>query len=255
MEKAEGEAHQPSFVFSVKLGEITCTGSTEVWPWARPALVFIRPAGIQGAGSHQLSVGWSVVICVVSPWWFLPGRGHSKKAAKHLAAAAALNILHINAENLWVKLKILFPLHRQRLSWRGIRVVILSILLFPKSKSGHTITWWGVFVFHQFQLLYPNRNVPVKSDRNEAAAETDDHPNSVGTLQVRKSTDPLLRQSRRIVTSHTALIQELALHRGWRLPEYAVLMEAGPPHRREFTVSCRLESLSEAGTTNSGAFG
>lgn len=27
-------------------------------------------------------------------------------------------------------------------------------------------------------------------------------------------------------------------------------MEAGPPHKREFTVSCRLESLSETGTTD-----
>lgn len=253
MEKAEGEAHQPSFVFTVKLGEITCTGSTVAWPWAGPALT--RPAGIQGAGSRQLSVGCSVVICVVSPRWFLPGRGHSKKAAKHLAAAAALSVLRIDAENLWVKLKLLFPLRRHRLSWRGMRVVAPSILSFPKSAPADTITRWGVFVFNPFQLSCPNRNVPVKSDSNEAAAEADNHPNSVGTLQVRKSTDPLLRRSRRRVTSPTALVQELALHRGWRLPEYAVLMEAGPPHKREFTVSCRLESLSEAGTTDSGAFG
>lgn len=27
MEKAEGEAHQPSFIFSVKIREITCTGN------------------------------------------------------------------------------------------------------------------------------------------------------------------------------------------------------------------------------------
>lgn len=43
-------------------------------------------------------------------------------------------------------------------------------------------------------------------------------------------------------------LQELALQRGWRLPEYTVLMEAGPPHKREFTVTCRMESLSEKGT-------
>uniref|UniRef100_A0A8C8DKI5 Protein kinase, interferon-inducible double stranded RNA dependent activator n=1 Tax=Oryzias sinensis TaxID=183150 RepID=A0A8C8DKI5_9TELE len=34
---------------------------------------------------------------------------------------------------------------------------------------------------------------------------------------------------------------ELALQRGWRLPEYTVLRETGPPHIREFTVTCRLE--------------
>lgn len=42
-------------------------------------------------------------------------------------------------------------------------------------------------------------------------------------------------------------MQELALQRGWRLPEYTVLRETGPPHIREFTVTCRLESLTEKG--------
>ena len=42
-------------------------------------------------------------------------------------------------------------------------------------------------------------------------------------------------------------LQELALQRGWRRPEYTVLQEVGPPHRREFTVTCRMESLSEKG--------
>lgn len=39
------------------------------------------------------------------------------------------------------------------------------------------------------------------------------------------------------------------MQRGWRLPEYTVLKEAGPPHKREFTVTCRMESLSEWGMT------
>lgn len=29
MEKAEGEAHQPSFVFSVKVGDVSCTGELQ----------------------------------------------------------------------------------------------------------------------------------------------------------------------------------------------------------------------------------
>lgn len=123
MEKAEGEAHQPSFVFSVKIGDVSCTG-----------------------------------------------QGPSKKAAKHQAAEAVLKILNIDA---------------------GLA------------------------------------NVLGKSDSNGVAAETNNHPNSVGILQ------------------------ELALQRGWRLPEYTLLMEAGPPHKREFTVTCRMESLSEKALGNS----
>ncbi|XP_019945146.1 interferon-inducible double-stranded RNA-dependent protein kinase activator A homolog isoform X2 [Paralichthys olivaceus] len=123
MEKAEGEAHQPSFIFSVKIGDVSSTG-----------------------------------------------QGPSKKAAKHQAAEAALSIL--------------------------------------QKDTGALI-------------------IPVKSESNGVAAETNNHPNSVGILQ------------------------ELALHRGWRLPEYSVLMEAGPPHKREFTVTCRLESLAEKAVGNS----
>ncbi|XP_068185469.1 interferon-inducible double-stranded RNA-dependent protein kinase activator A homolog [Antennarius striatus] len=124
MEKAEGEDHLPSFVFSVKIGDVCCTG-----------------------------------------------QGSSKKAAKHLAAEAALKVLQTDAITVG--------------------------------------------------------NMPVKSESNGVVAETNSNPNSVGKLQ------------------------ELALHRGWRLPEYTVLMEAGPPHKREFTITCRLESLTEKAVGNS----
>lgn len=84
----------------------------------------------------------------------------------------------------------------------------------------------------------------------------DNHPNSVGILQVWKSGNrppPLLWQ---FLMSPIALsFQELALSRRWPLPEYTLLMEAGPPHKREFTVSCRLESLAETGTADSGVVG
>lgn len=100
-------------------------------------------------------------------------------------------------------------------------------------------------------IWIPNRNVPVKSDRN--GEEPDNHPNSVGLLQVWKPLNlPTPCCIGLCATSLIALsFQELALHRGWPPPEYTVLMEAGPPHKREFTVSCRLESLSESGTTHS----
>ncbi|KAM4608603.1 interferon-inducible double-stranded RNA-dependent protein kinase activator A homolog isoform 2-T2 [Polymixia lowei] len=123
MEKAEGEAHQPSFIFSVTIGDVSCSG-----------------------------------------------QGPSKKAAKHHAAEAALSILQIDVGSA---------------------------------------------------------NLHIKSESNGLAGEGNDHPNSVGILQ------------------------ELALQRGWRLPEYTVLMEAGPPHKREFTVTCRMESLSETAVGNS----
>ncbi|XP_043987506.1 interferon-inducible double-stranded RNA-dependent protein kinase activator A homolog [Gambusia affinis] len=119
MEKAEGEAHQPSFVFSVTIGGIKCTG-----------------------------------------------QGPSKKAAKQQAAEAALKILNIDSE------------------------------------SGA---------------------VPGRSNTNGVVAEPN---NPVG------------------------LLQALALQRRWRVPEYIMLTECGPPHRKEFTIICRLESLTEQGVGN-----
>ncbi|TKS67188.1 A-dependent protein kinase activator [Collichthys lucidus] len=138
MEKAEGEAHQPSFVFSVKIGDVNCSG-----------------------------------------------QGPSKKAAKHLAAEAALDILQIDAGTVDV---------------RSLANVVTAF----------------------FSAVILSMSVPVKSESNGVAADTNNHPNS-----------------------------ELALQRGWRLPEYTVLMEAGPPHKREFTVTCRMESLSEKAVGNS----
>ncbi|KAK5613831.1 hypothetical protein CRENBAI_015711 [Crenichthys baileyi] len=119
MEKAEGEAHQPSFVFSVTIGGVKCTG-----------------------------------------------QGPSKKAAKQQAAEAALKTLNIDSDS-------------------------------------------GV--------------VPVRSNTNGVVAEPS---NPVG------------------------LLQALALQRRWRIPEYIILTETGPPHRKEFTIICRLESLTEQGVGN-----
>ncbi|XP_066544716.1 interferon-inducible double-stranded RNA-dependent protein kinase activator A homolog [Amia ocellicauda] len=123
MEKAEGQAHLPSFIFSVAVGEIKCTG-----------------------------------------------HGHSKKAAKHKAAEAALNVL--------------------------------------KGESCD-------------RLAFP------KIDDPDAPKDPQNQPNPIGILQ------------------------ELAVQRGWRLPEYSVAMEAGPPHKREFAVTCRIERFVETGNGSS----
>ncbi|XP_027020039.2 interferon-inducible double-stranded RNA-dependent protein kinase activator A homolog isoform X2 [Tachysurus fulvidraco] len=123
MERADGEAHQPLFIFSVTIGDVICSG-----------------------------------------------QGLSKKAAKQEAAMAAMKTLELDVEN---------------------------------SPKGQRI------------------------ENNDCGAEANDQPNPVGILQ------------------------ELAMQRSWRLPEYIVCSEAGPDHKKEFTVICRLETLSEKGTGSS----
>ncbi|KAG8430542.1 hypothetical protein GDO86_000845 [Hymenochirus boettgeri] len=125
LEKAEGQAHQPSFTFQVAIGEIVCTGE-----------------------------------------------GASKKIAKHKAAESALNIL------------------------RGDNSKCLPITETP---------------------IRDVSKVPLNQMQS----------NPVGSLQ------------------------ELAVQKGWRLPEYTLAQESGPPHKREYTITCRVETFVETGSGSS----
>lgn len=49
-------------------------------------------------------------------------------------------------------------------------------------------------------------------------------------------------------TNPIGLLQEMAVKRGWRLPEYSVTHESGPPHKREFEMTCAIETFVETGT-------
>ncbi|XP_065416890.1 interferon-inducible double-stranded RNA-dependent protein kinase activator A isoform X3 [Chrysemys picta bellii] len=53
------------------------------------------------------------------------------------------------------------------------------------------------------------------------------------------------------IDSPEQVVQELAVQKGWRLPEYSLAHESGPPHKREFTMTCRIETFVETGTGTS----
>ncbi|NXK95538.1 TRBP2 protein, partial [Formicarius rufipectus] len=50
---------------------------------------------------------------------------------------------------------------------------------------------------------------------------------------------------------HPLCPQELVVQKGWRLPEYTVTQESGPAHRKEFTMTCRVERFVEIGSGTS----
>ncbi|XP_066468433.1 interferon-inducible double-stranded RNA-dependent protein kinase activator A isoform X2 [Tiliqua scincoides] len=52
-------------------------------------------------------------------------------------------------------------------------------------------------------------------------------------------------------TSPIGSLQELAIQKGCRLPEYSLTQETGPPHKREFTMTCRMGSFVETGSGTS----
>ncbi|MBN3326390.1 PRKAA kinase, partial [Atractosteus spatula] len=152
MEKAEGHAHLPTFIFSVTVGSITCTG-----------------------------------------------QGNSKKAAKHTAAEAALNILKEFKED------------PDGVGLRGLQ------------KDT------GVIVVLQYKTKYIciQCNSLPRTEDCIIAKHPQNQTNSIGVLQ------------------------EMSVHKGWRLPEYSVSVEAGPPHKKEFTVTCKVEAFTEMGTGSS----
>ncbi|KAK1166172.1 hypothetical protein AOXY_G12723 [Acipenser oxyrinchus oxyrinchus] len=123
MEKIEGHAHLPSFIFNVEIGDVTSTG-----------------------------------------------QGLSKRAAKHKAAEAALNIL--------------------------------------KGQPGMSIPF-------------------PKTELSDSPKQSQNQSNPIGTLQ------------------------ELAVQKGWRLPEYSAALESGPAHKRDFTVTCRIETFLVTGCGSS----
>lgn len=43
------------------------------------------------------------------------------------------------------------------------------------------------------------------------------------------------------------------MQKGWRLPEYMVTQESGPAHRKEFTMTCRVERFIEIGNGEGGS--
>lgn len=45
------------------------------------------------------------------------------------------------------------------------------------------------------------------------------------------------------------------MQKGWRLPEYTVTQESGPAHRKEFTMTCRVERFIEIGNWADGSAG
>lgn len=47
--------------------------------------------------------------------------------------------------------------------------------------------------------------------------------------------------------------KELVVQKGWRLPEYTVTQESGPAHRKEFTMTCRVERFVEIGNRAEGS--
>lgn len=101
--------------------------------------------------------------------------------------------------------------------------------------------WIFKYIFSALNVIKHNRTFPPRVENCPPI-------NIKVQIEVRKS-QPVIREltACRSVFCNVRL-QELALHKGWRLPEYVVLTEAGPPHKREFTITCHLEDLTETGT-------
>ncbi|KAM9813766.1 LOW QUALITY PROTEIN: RISC-loading complex subunit tarbp2 [Neosynchiropus ocellatus] len=148
------------------------------------------------------------------------GQGPSKKAAKHKAAEAALKMLKggfggpagiVFGEDGFVDIDGTIDDERHALFLYPM--YIISFDIFIKRLNKHNI----------FSPLLCSFQSEMKTSGTSQQSEC----NPVGALQ------------------------ELVVQKGWRLPEYTVTQESGPAHRKEFTMTCRVERFVEIGSGTS----
>ncbi|XP_040090268.1 RISC-loading complex subunit TARBP2 isoform X1 [Oryx dammah] len=145
------------------------------------------------------------------------GQGPSKKAAKHKAAEVALK--HLKGGSM------LEPaLEDSRLA-----------LVAPTVLDS----------FSPLDSSLPE-DVPVFT----AAAAATPVPSAVPTRSSPMEVQPPVSPQQSECNPVGAL-QELVVQKGWRLPEYTVTQESGPAHRKEFTMTCRVERFIEIGSGTS----
>ncbi|NP_001403264.1 RISC-loading complex subunit TARBP2 isoform 10 [Mus musculus] len=143
------------------------------------------------------------------------GQGPSKKAAKHKAAEVALK--HLKGGSM------LEPALEDSSSFSLLdssppedTPVVAAEAAAPVPSAVLTSTGLGPFFFRSPPM---EMQPPVSPQQSEC--------NPVGALQ------------------------ELVVQKGWRLPEYMVTQESGPAHRKEFTMTCRVERFIEIGSGTS----
>ncbi|XP_076025915.1 interferon-inducible double-stranded RNA-dependent protein kinase activator A homolog [Genypterus blacodes] len=247
LEKSDGAAHQPSFVYSVTIGDVCCTGQgpTKKAAQHRAAESVLRALQIDFAPVRKLpvpsgsnngaaepnnlsnSVGRLQELALQKRWRF-PEYTYGEEAGpqhkREFTVTCQMESLSETAVAKTIKAakqaaaeKMVSKLQNMSSCGETTRTPEPSVGL-DCDVPGNVPSDDG---------LSPVRKLPVPSGSNNGAAEPNNLSNSVGTLQ------------------------ELTVRRGWRPPKYECLKEAGPPHQREFTVACQVESLSETAVADS----
>lgn len=126
-----------------------------------------------------------------------------------------------------------------------------SISTLNKSKIERCVVSLFPFLFFSQPLC------SAQSEMKTTGTSQQSECNPVGALQVNADSYQgfiLLSLFLRLINFptfgffFTLFCQELVVQKGWRLPEYTVTQESGPAHRKEFTMTCRVERFVEIGT-------
>ncbi|XP_023578628.1 RISC-loading complex subunit TARBP2 isoform X3 [Octodon degus] len=160
----------------------------------------------------------------------LSGQGPSKKAAKHKAAEVALK--HLKGGSM------LEPALED--SRPGFCDLATLTRLLPES-----FPWSGNSSFSP-----PDSSLPEDAPVFTTVAVAAPVPSAVLTRSPPMEMQPPVSPQQSECNPVGAL-QELVVQKGWRLPEYTVTQESGPAHRKEFTMTCRVERFIEIGSGTS----
>ncbi|XP_017335694.1 RISC-loading complex subunit tarbp2 isoform X1 [Ictalurus punctatus] len=139
------------------------------------------------------------------------GQGPSKKAAKHKAAEAALKMLK-----------------------GGMLEALKGSVMEGERFDDIEIPLEGDCCLEDKQVQQPEKENKLRPFQFCSQSEI-----------------KLSSSSQQAECNPVGALQELVVQKGWRLPEYTVTQESGPAHRKEFTMTCKVEKFVEIGSGTS----
>uniref|UniRef100_A0AC11C2H2 TARBP2 subunit of RISC loading complex n=1 Tax=Ovis aries TaxID=9940 RepID=A0AC11C2H2_SHEEP len=161
------------------------------------------------------------------------GQGPSKKAAKHKAAEVALK--HLKGGSM------LEPALEDSSSFSPLDSSLPEdVPVFTAAAAATPVP-----------SAVPTRSSPMEAQPPVSPQQSECNP--VGALQVGCILIPPACLPSLVpgAVGEADRGQELVVQKGWRLPEYTVTQESGPAHRKEFTMTCRVERFIEIGSGTS----
>uniref|UniRef100_A0A8C2R994 RISC-loading complex subunit TARBP2 n=2 Tax=Caprinae TaxID=9963 RepID=A0A8C2R994_CAPHI len=232
--KAEGQAHQPNFTFRVTVGDTSCTGQGPSKKAAKHKAAEVALKHLKGGSMLEPSLEDSSS--------FSPLDSSLPEDVPVFTAAAAATPVPSAVPTRSSPMEAQPPVSPQQSECNPVGALQVGCILIPHAC---------------LPSLVPGAVGEADGGR-VPCSEGFPHPPPftpplTWNLRLRDGSGGGCEDSS-LTHSCTPLFlpsKELVVQKGWRLPEYTVTQESGPAHRKEFTMTCRVERFIEIGSGTS----